>query len=316
MTEVKHAAAKMPKKQLLFLLMLICLLLLLVFSSPVAEAVRRALALCYQTIIPSLFPFMILSELLIAAQEKKKKERVRLDRMCKAIWGIPLIGMRAFLLGALCGFPIGVKHVADLYRAGELTRAEAEQALAFVDNTGPAFVIAGIGSLLGNRHIGLALYLLQLLCALASGALLARLAPAKPDNTRYHAENNAVVFDIAAAVRRSVGNMLTVCGMIVAFSIPLVFLNQMTKNTVLLSFFSSFFEIGNASLLAANLFPAAPRAALLALANAVCFGGLSVHLQAAVFVADLPLSLRRHTAGKLVQAALASFAMLLCTLGF
>lgn len=316
MTETKQAVAKIQKRHLSFLLLLSCLLALLIFSPQVADAVRHALDLCYQTIIPTLFPFMILSELLIAAQAEKERPHPKLDRLCQACLGVPFISLRAFLLGALCGFPIGVKHTADLFRSGRLTAAEAEQTLTFVNNTGPAFIIAGMGSLLGNRRIGLALYILQLLCALASGMLLARIAPPGEGNTRYCAETGAVGFHIASAIRRSIGNVLAVCGMIVAFSIPLVFLNRITKNPVLLSFFSSFLEVGNASVLAASLFQTAPKAALFVLTNAICFGGLSVHLQASVFVADLPLSLRRHTAGKLVQAALACLITLLCAHAF
>ena len=46
--------------------LLLCLLALLLFPQDAAQSARAALALCAQTVIPSLFPFFVLSSLLIA----------------------------------------------------------------------------------------------------------------------------------------------------------------------------------------------------------------------------------------------------------
>lgn len=260
---------------------------------------------------------MILSEwlarLLTSKRTKVQKEH-KVDAVCRKIFGVSLIGVLPFVMGALCGFPLGVRCAVDLYRRGRLTKAEAEQAIAFSNNTGPAFLIAGIGDgLFHNEKIGLRLYALQIACALLSGVLLRKLFPNKE---KSHAPLTALkaVTDtgLTAIIKASTLSMLSVCGMIVAFSVPMSILPILFKNPVLLSFLCSFVEVGGASALAARLYGSTPVAAMLALTNAVCFGGLSVHMQAALFAKEAGLSLRRHTVGKLLQATIACLVLAIC----
>lgn len=260
---------------------------------------------------------MILSEwltcLLADNRIKAQKER-KLDIICRKIFGVSLIGMLPFAIGALCGFPLGVRCAVDLYRRGRLTEAEAEQAISFSNNTGPAFLIAGVGhGLFHDEQIGLRLYILQIACALLSGFLLHKLFP---DSERRFAPRTAskaaTDAGLTTIIKTSTLSMLSVCGMIVAFSIPMSLAPVLLKDPILLSFFCSFLEVGGASALAARLYASTPAAAMLALTNAVCFGGLSVHLQAALFAKEAGLSLRRHTIGKLLQATIACLVLAIC----
>lgn len=286
---------------------------LLCFSPQVAENLRAALLLCYQTIIPTLFPFMILSGLLAAGTGEKKDMAMRSDLFFLKWFGVPTIGMGAFLMGALCGFPLGVKYTADLYRAGRLSENEADQLLSFVNNTGPAFLIAGIGmGLLGRPALGVLLYLLQLGSALLTGVLLHRFAPSQRSHalTVTAAEKMPRKNGLLSAIQSSTQDILGICGIVAAFSIPLALLQRCIENPTLLAFISSFLELGNASRLAAGLWPINRLSSILTLNNAVCFGGLSVHLQAAFFLNGLPLSLRRHTIAKLLQSLLSCMLLL------
>lgn len=296
------------------LVLLSVFLLMLLFSMQILDSVRTALQLCYQSIIPSLFPFMILSELLSATFYDKRAVSPHLNAICRKIFAVPLDGMLAFLAGALCGFPIGVKITADLYRAGRLTVGEAEQLLSFANNTGPAFVIAGIGGgMLHSAKLGFFLYAVQIFSSLAAGCLIARLPVKKKEYVPSGlAMTQAKPHGFVSAVWQSVHNMLTVCGMITAFAVPVALIRYFTKNCTLLAFICSFLEIGNAANAAAFLYITTPFTAVLALTVAVSFGGLSVHLQAALFLEDTPISMHRYMAGKLLQATLAC----LCTVFF
>lgn len=313
MPEIMANKKGLMKKNAYLLFIFAAFLLLLLFSPQVMGGVRHALQLCYKTIIPSLFPFMLLSDLLCASFLGQTAILSRLDGVCRKLFAVPAIGMLAFLAGALCGFPLGVKVCADLFRVGRLRVEEAERLLAFCNNTGPAFVITGVGiGLLNDVKMGVLLYALQIVSGLAVGILLARLLPTRQcEAARPCAVPPASQPGIVPAVQRSMRAMIFVCGMIVTFSIPIALMGVFVKNSVLLAFISSFLEMGNASAAAAALYTTAPDAALLALTNALCFGGLSVHLQAALFLSDLPISLRHHTAGKLLQSALACACILL-----
>lgn len=95
----------------------------------------------FQTMIPTLLPFMILSSLLI---------QLRLHRViCRIVSPVlmPLFRVRTdciycIFFGFLCGFPMGAKIVADLYTNAYISKKEASYLLSFCNNIGPIYFIS------------------------------------------------------------------------------------------------------------------------------------------------------------------------------
>lgn len=151
-----------------------------IFLRPAAAAggVLRGLGVCYETVIPALFPFLVLSRLLLESRAASA-----LGLLLRPY--TRLLGMRspkapaAMLCGVLGGFASGAKAVDVLYRAGELTAAEAALLLVCTIGSGPGFVVSSVGALmLGSAGAGWLLLAAQLGASLACGliaALLARL---------------------------------------------------------------------------------------------------------------------------------------------
>ena len=150
---------------------------LLPFAAPdaCAQALREGLALCGGPLLLSLFPFLIVSTLLI---------------QCPAadVLGLPfcpaarLIGVRApaagrvLLIGSLGGFAPAASAAAGAVRSGQLTAREADALLPACVCSGPSFVILAVGqSMLGSAELGVLLFLAQVAAGYLSAALLARL---------------------------------------------------------------------------------------------------------------------------------------------
>ena len=129
---------------------------LLPFAAPDActQALREGLALCGGPLLLSLFPFLIVSTLLI---------------QCPAadVLGLPfcpvarLIGVRApaagrvLLIGSLGGFAPAASAAAGAVRSGQLTAREADALLPACVCSGPSFVILAVGqSMLGSAELG------------------------------------------------------------------------------------------------------------------------------------------------------------------
>ena len=150
---------------------------LLPFAAPdaCAQALREGLALCGGPLLLSLFPFLIVSTLLI---------------QCPAadVLGLPfcpvarLIGVlapaagRVLLIGSLGGFAPAASAAAEAVRSGQLTTREADALLPACVCSGPSFVILAVGqSMLGSAELGVLLFLAQVAAGYLSAALLARL---------------------------------------------------------------------------------------------------------------------------------------------
>ena len=127
---------KAIRKALLAVGLLALMAGLLRHSGPVGEAVRQGVALCGRSVIPSLFPFFVTVSFAVACGFFSLLRQLRLP-----------LNAAVFLLGAVGGYPVGGRTVGELYRAGTISRRQAEALLLYCNNAGPSFIlsIAGAG---------------------------------------------------------------------------------------------------------------------------------------------------------------------------
>ncbi len=158
---------------------------LLLFPDVSAAAAREGVALCLQTVLPSLFPFFVLSSLLVQSDVPRLLSRAMAGVMYP-LFGVSGAGAAVFLLGLSGGYPLGAASIGALYRDGSLRKNEAEHLLAFCDNSGPAFAVGALGvGVFGSAGWGMLLWGIHAISAAAVGILFRRKtrggeAPIKP----------------------------------------------------------------------------------------------------------------------------------------
>lgn len=277
---------------------------LLLFPAESTAAARDALTLCLQTVLPSLFPFFVLSSLLVQSP-LSRAFRIALAGFMHPLFSVSGAGAGALILGLLGGYPVGARTAAELYAHGEVGRDEAEQLLTFCNNSGPGFFLGVCGaSVFASARAGAYLYLIHVCSALMTGMLLRRrISP--PSRCVDHTK--AVPFDLIAAfpaaIQSSFAAVWSICGFVLFF---MVLLRLMMLIPVL------------------EGLPPLPRAALFGLVEMtngvsalpptregfiVCsaimnWGGLSVQAQTRAMLTDTGLSARRCLTGKAVQTLL------------
>ena len=294
-----------------------CLLLILKNPDVAITYMNQGLLLCAKTVIPSLFPFMVLSELIVSGGIGNRMLRV-LAAPFRRLFALPTAACRAVLLGWLCGSPIGARCTVLALSRGELTREEAERALAVSNNPSSAFLISAVGvSLWQNRRFGIALYAAVLLSAAITGILLS--IPHRKRNQRHRLPREELFLSppqtgaklFSGAVRAASGNMLLVCAYVVFFStlvgtLQLIFTSFGVSETLAAPLFCLFELSGGVS--RASALGNTLHAALLC-AFAAGWSGLSVHCQVLSVCDGATLSFRPYFRAKLLQS-------LLCTLLF
>lgn len=269
-------------------------ILLLLRPEAAAQAVRDGLALCANTVLPSLFPFFAVVSLLLQLGLAGS-----LQGLCAPFMG-PMFHLRGvcalpLLTGLLGGYPSGAKTAADLYRQGQLTRQEAEVLLGFCDNCGPGFLLSYVGAgILGDTRAGAYLFLIHVCAALLVGMALCRLC--RERGTALLGSNlpaPVVSFPqaLTSAASGALSSTLSVCAFVVLFRV-LAALPPVSVPGPLLGVLEMVTGV-------AALTPG--RAGFIAAAVITGWGGLSVHCQALSVAA--PLSFRWHWAGKAMQAA-------------
>ena len=273
-----------------------------------AQACRDALSLCAQTVIPSLFPFFVLSSLLVSGGGADAFSAL-LGGVMRPLFGLEGAGASALALGLIGGYPVGARIVAELYGTGTLEKKEAERLLGFCNNAGPGFIL-GIcgGAVLHSSRAGLYLYLVHAASALLTGILLCRDLPRRGATHRKAAQDtNAAPFAslFSAAVRGALAGILNVCAFVVLFLVLLrllaAALPAAVSASVLYPLLLGFVELTNG---VTALSPT--RGGFICCAVLLAWGGLSVHAQTLSVLDGTALSTRYYWRGKMMQAALSA----------
>ena len=280
----------------------LCILLMplmLFFSNSIKQGASLGLDLSLGTIIPTLFPFFILSDLWVSYATINGGI---ISKAYSRLFGVSSSTLPAYLLGSLCGFPLGIKAAVSLYDSGLISKDELERLSGFANNPSAAFVISGIGAgLYKDIWIGVRLYLAVLFSSLFVG-LLFRLKENNSTNIEVISRQS---FDLVKSIQSAGVSSLSVCCYIVFFSSVIGLLAEIIKNPLILAIASSFLEITNASSLSVGLTTSYPSVNYLITAFSLGFSGLSVHMQ---IFALLPAetSKSRYLLMKLIQGILCS----------
>ena len=305
------------KNRLAVFASLCALFVLIVASREVLESCRYGLRLCVDLIVPSLFPFFVVTGLLnrlgfpFWLGEKLSPLSQRLFRVSGA-------GVGALLAGLCGGYPMGAACVAELLRNSVIDRREAERLLLFCNNTGPAFFVGAVGSgVFHSPAIGLTLYGIHALSAVLIGILFRAEKAMEPSTLPVQRAIPSFSKAFPGAVQQAVTSVLSVCGYVVCFSVFTGLLDTSGFFNTLLDAISGFLHLEPSVLRAAvigflelgsgigALRGLPPSALSLALAAGIVgWGGISVQFQSLAMLADLDIKSAPLFAGRLLSAVL------------
>ena len=144
------------------------LILLLDTKTAISGAVE-GINLCALTVVPALFPFIVLSS---AANTLIMDTRLPfvnvLGRLCRMPAGTEPI----MLLGMLGGYPVGAACIGQAYANHRLDQKDAKRLLGFCSNAGPGFIFGMTASLFSSPVIPWMIWSIQIVSAVLTGILL------------------------------------------------------------------------------------------------------------------------------------------------
>lgn len=272
------------------------MLVLILDAKTALLGASEGLQLCLQTVIPSLFPFLLLSILLTSSVASMHSGIFSpLGKLLK----IPADAVGIFLIGLLGGYPAGAQAVATAYGSGRLSRQEAGRMVVFCNNTGPAFLF-GIGAVLFDSFLPcLLLWVIQILSSIAMASLL-------PGEWRKaHPINQRQVVSVTQAMRQAVQTMALICGWVILFRILIAFLQRWIlwllpqQASILIC---ALLEMTNGCCALSELSTDGAKLILFAVFSG--FGGLCVWLQSCSVTAQALVPMGLYLPGKITQACL------------
>ena len=159
------------KRNILTLIFLAFAGSLLLFSSSNLPAIKKGLSLWANSVVPSLFPFFVATDLLMHTNFVNILGRF-LNKLMKPLCNIRGEGAFGFIMGLISGYPVGAKIACDFRENNICSKEECERLLSFTNNSGPLFIVGTVGiSMFGNSTIGLLLLVTHILACITVGII-------------------------------------------------------------------------------------------------------------------------------------------------
>lgn len=316
------------------------ILFMILFSKTNLASAKSGLSLWANSVVPSLLPFFIATELLSHTYVVPLLGRA-LNGIMRPLFNVPGEGAFAFIMGIISGYPTGAKIVTKFREEGIFTKEEGERLLAFTNNSGPLFIVGTVGiSLFGDTRTGILLLITHILACISVGILFRFWKKKKICRTkrsileiepacgkRY--TDDSVTFSnlgeiLGTSIMNSIHTILLIGGFVVLFSVIV----SMLKQSNILQYVSTLFQPLFSLFGIGSNFSLALLTGLLELTNGVkevalitskaisqnviiCsfllgFGGLSVLLQVFSITSKSDISIKAYFIGKLLHGAFAA----------
>lgn len=287
----------------------VLLLRFLLEPEEVAAAVSAALALCADSVIPAMFPVLVMASVLISLGSGDLLSPL-FAGVTERLFRLPGTAGSALLLGLVGGYPVGARTAADLYRRGQLSYADTCRLLTFCNNANPAFFISVLGAgVFSDTGTGFRLWLIHVLSALLTGILTGRNSSIRPSPAPAARPIPSFASAWVQAVGDSLRAILSVCAFVVIFRV-------LTRPLTALPGLWAPAAVGCTELFSLLPLLTPDSAGFLLAAGCSGWGGLSVLCQTAALLEGTDLPLAPCIRGKLLQGLLSLLlAGLLITAG-
>lgn len=280
-------------------------LLLLCYPEAAVHGVKKGVTACLDILIPTLFPFLFLSQLAMELKIFNIKNKA-VSRFTQKVFAFPGKALAIIALSLIGGFPLGAILTKTAYEKGEISISQGQRLLLFCVNPGPSFALSTIGyAMYGSKNIGLIVYFSSVISSLIIGVLSRFLS-----FDEYIVESNgtqdkkiSLPYAVNEAVNSSLKGIVNICVWVVVFSC----IGELTKkfgfseNT--LDFIYMITEVTN------GVYRAASNYDLPIVCAVIGFAGFCLHIQVLPSLMRLKLKYRYFLVSRIVAA---SFNCIIC----
>ena len=274
--------------------------LLMRFPSVAAQGITDGIDLSLGTLIPTLFPFMVLSSLMIE-QHIFDNIPKPLKSLFRAIFSVDGSSIGVIILSMIGGLPLGCKMTAQLYESGKISRCNGRRMMLFCFCMGPAFTIGSVGLfMLSSQKAGVVIYASLILSTLTIG-ILSRFFEYE-DSVYLPSNSHEIKQPFSISLVRSVSDaskaMLNVCAWVIIFSCIINLTEVIPMNESVRFFLGCILEVSNGAYLASGNLP------LPIIAGIIGFGGFCGHCQVMPYIIRLKLKYKFFLVSRIIGGAL------------
>lgn len=291
-----------------------CLLVTITFcmiyySKAVMESVSFSISIWIDNLFPSLFPFFIVSNLLLEYGFVDKISRW-FNRIMPSVFHLPKEACFPFIISMFSGFPSGAKYTSELVKLGYITQDEGARLLTFTHYSNPLFILGFIATIIFNNFkIGIVILVAHVFTNILVGIIFRKRK--KCDLNRKiinisHKKSTTFGSALRTSIFSSLDTMCLLLGIVTIFLILTTILNEIFNfNPLFKVMISGLFEMtqGIKGLAILNI----PIVFKVMMATFfISFGGLSVHIQVLSIIDETKIKYKYFFLARIVHSILAA----------
>ena len=192
------------------------LFILIIDTKTAIQGAQEGITQCINVVIPSLFPFFLISGLFCQSLQQLNLSFLSpIRKFCRISNGSESL----LIIGLLGGYPVGAREIAVAYDTGRLSRSDAQRMLGFCNNAGPSFIFGIIALQFSNKSVGMWIFLIQVLSAVLTAVIL-------PGGSVEKVNHTTDKQDFISIFNSSIRSIASVCGWVISFRIIISFLHR------------------------------------------------------------------------------------------
>lgn len=292
-------------KNIIMIFLIIISFLTLINSSIVINTVIYSINLFINNIFPSLFPFFVLSDLLINygfVDFIAKVFKPLMNNFFKVNSNCAFI----FVMSMISGFPSSAKYIKDMYLNGNIDELEASKVLTFTHFSNPLFIMGAISiSFLNNKKAAILILIIHYLSNFIVGFLFRNIIMIDINNNKIN-NNISIKFSeiLKKSIKNSFDNLILIFGTIITFLILTnLFNDYLNLNIYCKSILSGLLEmtggISNISVL-----PISIKNKTTIIGMFISFGGISIHMQIKSILANTKIKYHYYLIARILHSAI------------
>lgn len=270
---------KKYSNQIIFILTFIILILVLLNKNLVSETILSSLYIWYNTLIPSMFPMILLSDILITYNSCNIVPKIITKTLSK-IFNISNNAVIIFILSLISGFPTNAISINKAINTKIITKEEGSHLLLFCNFANPLFILETVGTFyLKNTTYAIIILISHILSNIIIGIIFRKNNHPKDNYIIESSKSQSFGDVLSSATYKSIKSLLLIAGTVTLFLILTTLITHIFNlNNYLTLIIKSILEMTMALSYLSNLNINDTLKVVLS-SSIISFSGLSIHLQ-------------------------------------
>lgn len=284
-------------------ILLFIFIYIFIYSSNIKESILFAFDIWTNNLIPSMFPFLLISNLLINYGFLDVLSFI-LGPFIEKIYRLPRVCAYPIVASIFTGFPTGSKYTKDLLDNNKISVYEANRLIMFTSFSNPLFIVSSVGeTLLNNKKVGFLIFFSHLISGLLIGIIYKSKDKIKDNDITITYKKKPFINVLTNSISDIFKILINMLGIIIFFLIIITILNTFFKNNLFTIIIKGLIEVTTGityiSSYGINLRLKASIIGLL-----LSFNGLSVHLQTKSIIMGTKIKYKNFFIARIIHSIL------------